>query len=99
MKPRGGFTTAFFAWDTTSGPEIASRAHCFASSLMWFVVQPRSYPEEADWYFDLDTGSAYLLMTRKGNCELYINDMLVGCVSEDALDTSPYNELEMKEER
>ena len=77
-------------------------AACLAALLLAsysFVVQPRSYPEEADWYFDLDTGSAYLLMTRKGNCELYINDMLVGCVSEDVLDTSPYNELEMKEER
>ena len=77
-------------------------AACLAALLLAsysFVVQPRSYPEEADWYFDLDTGSAYLLMTRKGNCELYINDMLVGCVSEDVLDASPYIELEMKEER
>lgn len=68
----------------------------FSSYL--FVVQPRVSPPESENYIQIDTSNSYLLLTRDGSYELYIDGSYWCTVDQANVEYLPYNSLEIKKE-
>ena len=68
----------------------------FSSYL--FVVQPRVSPPESENYIQIDTSNSYLLLTREGSYELFINGNYWCTIDQANVEYLPYNSLEIKKE-
>lgn len=61
-------------------------------------MQPRVSPPESENYIQIDTSNSYLLLTREGSYELFINGNYWCTIDQANVEYLLYNSLEIKKE-